>query len=56
MNNGQIKSFKKSITRCIIFNFIIMTASINFNNNLLFGTVKINNKISYDFLTIKINT
>ena len=54
MNDDQINSFKQSITLFIICNIGIMAAAINFNNNLFFGAIKINNEIAYDVLPIKI--
>ncbi len=54
MNNAQAKGVQKIIPFCVIICFAIMTTPINFDHHLFFRTIKNNNVITDNFLSIKI--
>ena len=54
MHDCQTQPDQKSITLSIIFNFIIMGAAVNFQNNATVCTEEIYNIITYNFLSVEI--
>ena len=56
MNYSQTQSGQKGIPQCIIFNFVVVAAAVNFQNKFFFGTVKINYVIADNLLPIKIQS
>ena len=53
-DNCQPKAIEKNVTIVVVFGFVVMRFSVNFNNNIAGAAIQINDKIAYYNLSIKI--